>query len=397
MKTPQNPEFLEAHILKNMEEASGRHCAKLTLGDHVPKPGDVVMQTNDYLALAGDERIAKAKADALLAEGHGDAISRVFAHHRDDAHRSFEKRVARLMQAEDAALVMSGYNANVGIIESFAAPGAPVYLDKRAHASLWSGVACGRAKAIPFKHNDAFDLAKKIAKFGPGLVVVDSLYSTNGAIAPLHDLVDAAEVGGCPIVVDETHAFGTHGPDGAGITVAEGLADRVHFRTVGLSKAMAARGGMVVGSARNIEFYRYEANAMIFSTSVLGYEVAGFDKTLDIIAAEPERTARLHANHAYLRTGLLAAGFDVSASDSQIIALITGTNEATRAFRDALAARGVHGSVFLPPATPQDRSLIRFTVNAGLSQADLDRAIAACAAARDALSISAGEPPLVTA
>ncbi|MEM8773012.1 MAG: alpha-hydroxyketone-type quorum-sensing autoinducer synthase [Pseudomonadota bacterium] len=393
MIAPPDPAFLDAHVTRGLEDESGRHCAKLVLGDHVPKPGDVVMQSNDYLALANDRRIAEAKAKALLHYGHGDAISRVFAHHRDDPHRRFEQRIAKLTQGEDAALVMSGYNANVGLIEAFAAPGSPVYLDIRAHASLWSGVSCGRAAAVPFRHNNADDLKRKIAQSGPGLVVIDSLYSTNGKIAPLADIISVAEDGGCVIVVDETHSFGTHGPDGAGLVVAEGLAEKVHFRTVGLSKAMAARGGVVIGSARNIEFYRYEALSMIFSTSVLGYEIAGFDKTLDIIAEEPERTKRLHSNHAYLRDGLAAEGFEVGESDSQIIALVTGANSATKAFRDALAKRGVFGSVFLPPATPKNKSLIRFTVNAGLYREDLDRTIAACAEARDELGLKPGASP----
>lgn len=382
MTSPENPAYLERHILQNIEEASGRHCAKVTLGDLRPKPGDVVMQSNDYLSIAGDKRIAQAKSDALLAEGHGDAISRVFAHHRDDAHRRFEKRIAALMQAEDAALVMSGYNANVGLIESFAAPGAPVYIDQRAHASLWSGVACGRASAIPFRHNSVQDLARKIAKHGQGLVVIDSLYSTNGKMAPLAEIVDVAEAGGCVLVVDETHSFGTHGPDGAGMVVEAGLSDRVHLRTVGLSKAMAARGGVVVGSRRNIEYYRYEANAMIFSTSVLSYEVAGFSKTLDIIAEEPWRAHRLHKNHAQLRDALLAEGFDVSNSDSQIIAIVTGSNQNTQTFRDSLAASGVFGSVFLPPATPLNKSLIRFTVSTDMTTSAIQRVVEACVYAR---------------
>lgn len=397
MTPPADPDFLNAHILRHIEESSGRHCAKLTLGEHVPGPDDVVMQSNDYLSLASDKRIAQAKADALLAQGHGDAISRVFAHHKKDAHRTFERRIAQLMQAEDAALVMSGYNANVGMIEGFAVPGHPVYLDQRAHASLWSGVACGGARALPFRHNDAADLERKIARRGPGLVVVDSLYSTNGTIAPLKDIIDVAEAGGCVMIVDETHSFGTHGPAGAGIVVAEGLADRVHFRTVGLSKAMAARGGVVVGSTRNVEFFRYEANAMIFSTAVLGYEIAGFDKTLDIIAEEPWRAARLHANHAYLRDGLSAAGFDVAASDSQIIALVTGDNRTTQDFRKALAARGVYGSVFMPPATPINGALIRFTVNTNLTEDELDRTLRACAEARDAIAWPKTRTPLCVA
>lgn len=385
MRNPQDPAYLEAYILKNIEESSGRHCSKLTLGEHVPVPGDVVMQSNDYLSLANDQRILTAKAEALMTNGHGDAISRVFAHHRHDAHRNFEKRIAALMQAEDAALVMSGYNANVGILESFAVPGTPVYLDQRAHASLWSGASSARAEIRPFRHNNPADLEKKIAKNGAGMVVIDALYSTNGSIAPLSDIVDVAEAGGCAIIVDETHSFGTHGSQGAGLVVDQGLAERVHFRTVGLSKAMAARGGVIVGSARNVEFYRYEANSMIFSTAVLGYEVAGFDKTLDIIATETWRTHQLHDNHRYLRQGLLENSFGVEVSDSQIIAIITGSNPTTRLFRDELAKRGVFGSVFIPPATPVNGSLIRFTVNATLAREELDRTINACVAARTAI------------
>jgi len=265
MTSPKTPDYLENYILKNIEEASGRHCSKLTLGDHVPEAGDVVMQSNDYLSLANDKRIVTAKVDALMSQGHGDAISRVFAHHRDDAHRTFEKRVARLTQAEDAALVMSGYNANVGIIESFAVPDMPVYIDQRAHASLWSGAISAQASARPFRHNNVTDLEQKIRKYGPGLVVIDSLYSTNGRIAPLRDIVAVVEANDCVIIVDETHSFGTHGPEGAGLVVSEGLADKVHFRTFGLSKAMAARGGIIVNCTTTTNTY---ATAYLTVTSM---------------------------------------------------------------------------------------------------------------------------------
>ncbi len=397
MTSPANPVYLGRYIRSLTDPRTGRHLAKNTLGDDVARFGDIALQSNDYLALARDTRIAQAKAEVLLDEGHGDAISRVFAHHLNDRHRAFERRVAGMMGADDAVLVMSGYTANLGVIETFALEGKPVYIDQRAHASLWAGIPSARAKACPFRHNDPWDLAQKIARKGPGLVVFDTLYSTNGAIAPLHDLVDVAEAGGCVIVADETHAFGTHGPEGAGLIVAEGLEDRVHIRTAGLSKAMAARGGVVVGSAANMECYRYEANPMIFSTAVLGYEVAGFDKTLDIIANEPWRARKLHLNHVLLKEGLMAEGFDVSASDSQIISLVTGSNENTAAFRQALARKGLVGSVFLPPATPQNASLIRFTVHANLTRDDIQRAIGICASARDDLHLAPGTAPLLAA
>ncbi|MEM8592213.1 MAG: aminotransferase class I/II-fold pyridoxal phosphate-dependent enzyme [Pseudomonadota bacterium] len=397
MKSPTNPVYMQRHIRTMIDPRSGTHHRKYVLGTNSARPGDITMQSNDYLSLASDPRIAKAKSEVLLAEGHGDAISRVFAHHREDRHRAFERRIAALMQADDAVLAMSGYNANVGLIEAFGLRDAPVYIDQRAHASLWAGIASAGANPVPFRHNNAHDLEKKIARKGPGLVVFDTLYSTNGAVAPVHDLVDVAEAGGCVIVADETHSLGTHGPDGAGMIVAEGLAHRVHLRTAGLSKAMAARGGVVVGSAANMECFRYNANPMIFSTAVLGYEIAGFAKTLDIIALEPWRTRRLHANHRAFKEGLMEEGFNVAESDSQIVSLVTGSDQATAAFRDALIQRGLVGSVFMPPATPNNASLIRFTLNAELTRDEIERAIRICAEARDALRLAPSDGPLLAA
>ena len=386
--SPVTPDFLARQVAAKLDPIRGIHKAKVTLGAPLPRSGDVVLRSNDYLDLARDTRIAAAKANALMNHGHGEAISRVFAHHNNDAHRQFEHRLAGLTGAEDAALTMSGYSANTGLIEAFAVQGHPVYIDQFAHASLWSGITSAGARAIPFRHNDMLDLVRKAARFGAGLIVVDALYSTTGAIAPLEELADFAELQGHVLIVDETHSFGVHGPNGAGLVSALGLADKVHFRTFGLSKAIAARGGVVVGSARNIEYFRYEALPMIFSTSVLVYEVAGFNATLDIVASEPWRARLVHDNHAYLKRGLLSYGFAVAQSDSQLLALMTGTDDATSAFRDHLAHRGIHGAVFVPPATPVNGALIRFTIHAGLTRGDLDRVLDACVEARSRLGIS---------
>ena len=382
-----DPDFVKRRVDQRLRLAGERHWGRGALGEEVPQKGAVVMQSNDYLSLAGDHRVARAKADALLAHGHGDAISRVFTHHRHDAHRAFEQRVANLMQAEDAVLCTSGYTANVGLVQAFAEKDMPVYLDIKAHASLWEGVSSARARFMPFRHNDARDLGRKVKHYGPGLVVVDALYSTDGNMCPLDEIVAAAESGGCAIVVDETHSFGCQGPDGAGLVVEFGLQDRVHFRTVGLSKAMAARGGIVVGSARNMEYYRYESFPMIFSTTVLGYEIAGFEKTLDIIQSEPWRREQLAINQRFLKDGLLDLGYDVKDCDRQIVAIPTGTLEDTVIFRRALARRGVHGSVFCVPATRKNQALIRFTINCALTAEQLDHVVNACADIRRHIDI----------
>ncbi len=384
---PREPDFITQITEAELTDPQNKHWGRAVLTNSRPLQAAVHMQSNDYLAIAGDARISSAKANALCRMGHGDAISRVFSHAKEDAHRLFEYKIASLTQAEDAVLVMSGYTANTGLVQAFSTPETPIYIDIMAHASLWEGILCARAKPRPFRHNDVNDLRRKIKRYGPGLVIVDSLYSTNGNMCPLADLVDVAEDGGCAIIVDETHSFGCHGPRGGGMAVALGLADRIHFRTVGLSKAVAARGGVVLGSARNMEYFRYEARPMIFSTSVLGYEVAGFNAALNIVGAEDWRRSRLHANHRYLRTGLLALGYDVTESDSQIISIITGTLENTVAFRTFLDQRGVLGSVFCPPATPQNRMLLRLTVNASLKAHELAQVLEVCAEARDTLDM----------
>jgi CAI-1 autoinducer synthase len=336
------------------------------------------MRTNDYLSMARDTRITEAEINVLQNQGHGEAISRIYMNNRLDQHRSFERRFAQFMQAEDAVLCMSGYCANTGLLQAITAPETPVFLDIRAHASLWEGVASARATARPFLHNSPEHLERQLREYGPGIVVVDAVYSTNGALCPLADIVEVAERYGCVIVVDETHSFGAQGPKGAGLTVALGLADRVHFRTVGLSKAVASRGGVVIGSARNMEFFRYEAYPMIFSTSVLGHEVAGFEAALDIIETEEWRRTRLHHNHAILRAGLDDLGYNVDDCDTQILSLEAGLETDVRRLRDALEENDVFGSVFCAPATPKKRALVRFTVNASLTAEQINHVLSAC-------------------
>jgi CAI-1 autoinducer synthase len=376
------PDFLKRRVEQSMLSCGKKHWLGHTLRGRGPHSGSVQMRTNDYLSIARDVRITNAEIKALHAQGHGEAISQVFVHDKLDQHRAFEHRIAQLMRAEDAVLCMSGYCANTGLLQAIAAPETPVFIDIQAHASLWEGVTVARATARPFRHNNPDHLERQLREHGPGIVVVDAVYSTNGAFCPLADIVEVAERHGCVIIVDETHSFGAQGPRGAGLTVALGLADRVHFRTVGLSKAVASRGGIVIGSARHMEFFRYEAYPMIFSTSVLGHEVAGFDAALDIIETEEWRRTRLHQNHAFLRAGLDDLGYNVDDCDTQILSLEAGLETDVRRLREALEENDVFGSVFCAPATPKKRALMRFTVNASLTAEQIDHVLSACARIR---------------
>ena len=239
-----------------------------------------------------------------------------------------------------------------------------------------------------FETRMAKELARLIERHGPGIIVVDALYSTDGAVCNLLDFVRVSEALGCVLIVDETHSFGTHGPMGAGLVVKEGLADRVHFRTVGLSKAVASRGGIVLCSRRNAEFFRYQAYPSIFSTSVLPHEVAGYNAVLDILEREDWRRHRLHRNHTYLRSRIAALGYNVENCHSQIVSLEPGETRLLLLLRDALESRGVFGSVFYPPATPDRRCLIRFTLNCNLSFDELDHVVRVCKDIRDEVRMS---------
>lgn len=357
----------------------------------ISSPHAVQMRSNDYLCIANDPQIVEAEIAMLRQTGHGGAISRVFLGREEDLHRAFERRIARLTGAQDAVLCMSGYCANMGLLQTIATEGTQVYIDIRAHASLWQGIACARATPRPLAHRDVQDLDRKARMHGPGILVVDALYSTDGALCPLLDMVAVAEKHGLVIVVDETHSFGTQGPRGEGLVPALGLAERVHFRTIGLSKAVPSRGGVILASARNAEFLRFEMFPIIFSTSVLPHEVAGFHAALDIIETERFRRDRLAENHRRLRLALDGLGYNVDACDAQIIALEAGPLSEIVKLRQALERRHVIGSVFCWPATPKDRTLLRLTANAGLSDEQIEHVIGACRDIRDEVGMASWE------
>ena len=248
----------------------------------------------------------------------------------------------------------------------------------------------------------------------PGVIVVDGVY-INGAVARLAEVVEVAEASGSVLVVDETHSFGVT-PGGLGVCEEVGVVDRVHFRAIGLSKACASRGGafsssnpsraprlspsplpfgpqptltrgspgVVVGPSRALEALRFVDRGLIFSTPPLEHEILGYNATLDVLLRDEWRREKLHATHAVLQRGLLALGYDddVARSERQILSIVTGDAARTAQLRDFCAARGVYGSVFLPPFALDGRSFVRFTVHCGMSDAQCDHFLEVMEAAR---------------
>ena len=369
------PAFLTTQILdyEHRSKRFGRHI----LQGRTPGPGSVDLTSNDYLALSDDPRIIRAHSEYLAARGRGAMRSDVFRH-GSGILRRFEENMAQWTGMADAVLTQSGWKANVGLIQALGGPDVTVYLDMQAHMSLWEGARSGGSRVRPFKHNDPGSLEKMLKRHGPGIVGVDSLYSTEGSLCPLADISELAGRFGALLVVDESHSIGIFGPAGAGLVAELGLTEQVSFITASLSKAFAGRGGIILGSSRHLEYFRYTSLPAIFSSALRASEAAAFAATLDVIRHTDGKRSALENKADYLRTKLLDLGFNLAHSESHIMALQPGDEELTLEVREALEERDVFGSIFCWPATGRGRALIRFSLHSDLPLHDLDRVVDAC-------------------
>ena len=383
LKTPPLPVFVEARLnVHHLDRVQKLWGGSHLLHGRVPGPNAVYLSSNDYLCLAGQPELVNAQTRALQKESNDLLMSAVFLH-GDNPQSRLETKFAQFLGSEDCLISQSGWSANVGLIQSLAGPGNPVYLDMLAHASLWEGARAAEAQPIPFLHNDAAYLERQIQKHGPGVIAVDSVYSTNGSLCPILEMVEIAEKNGSIIVVDESHSLGTHGPKGAGIVAELGLQERVHFITASLAKAFAGRAGIVTCTSRFKGYFMAEARPAIFSSCLLRHDLAWFDAALGFIQRIDDRRIQLRKIACVVRDALTRLGYNVSDGSEQIIALESGPEPQTMILRNALQENGIFGAAFCAPATPKNRSLIRFTLNSGLTDVEIARVIEVCADIRD--------------
>ena len=333
-------------------------------------PNAVRLDGNDYLGITGHPTIVGAQVASLRRDNEFVIQSGAFLQGDHPAH-ALEKSLAQWVGKEDGFLCQSGYAANTGLIQSIADATTPVYVDTMAHASLWEGVHAARAPGHAFRHNDPAHLDRMMARHGPGLVIVDSVYSTTGALCPLREMVEVAERQGSMILVDESHSLGTHGPEGAGLCAALGLTDRVHFITASLAKAFAGRAGFFTLPSAMRYYITSSSFPNIFSSCLLPHEIAGLAATLEVVRASGEARSRLHATTARLRACFSDLGYPIHQGSEQIIALEAGPEPDTMVLRDRLEHQGVFGAVFCAPATSRNRSLVRLTLSASLTDAEI--------------------------
>ncbi len=343
-------------------------------GPHVLLDGKPVLLlcSNNYLGLADHPKVREAAAEAAMRWGVGAGASRLVSGTMT-IHRRLEERLAEFKGQEAALLFGSGYLANVGTISALARPGDVVFSDELNHASIIDGCRLSRAETFVYQHCDPEHLAWGVAQAdGRGaLIVTDSVFSMDGDIAPLTEIVEVAQRHRVRILVDEAHATGTLGPDGRGAVAAAGLEDEIDVIVGTLGKSLGAYGAFVACEVRMARFLLNAARTFIFSTALPPPAVAGALAALELLLERPRRVEKLQANASALRDELRYQGFELPGSSTQIVPLVLGDAELSMRVCEAALEAGVFAQAIRPPTVPPGTSRLRLAVMASHREEEL--------------------------
>ena len=341
----------------------------------------VMLGSNNYLGLTNDPRVKEAAIEAIRRYGSGCAGSR-FLNGTLDLHIRLEQRLAEFMRQEDAVTFATGFQVNLGAISCLVGKGDTVYLDKQDHACIIDGARLSFARVRKFEHNDPTELRRLMATDaemrGGRLIVVDGVFSMEGDIAPLPQIVEIAREFDAAVMVDDAHGLGVLGRSGRGTAEHFDLEDDVHLLMGTFSKSLASIGGFIAGERAVIDHIRHTARSLIFSAALAPASVAAASAAVDIVVNEPERREQLWRNTRFLMDGLSSLGFHTGDSQTPVIPIIVGDDY--RAFRMTrrLQEEGVFVNPVVSPATPRGRALLRTSCMATHTEAHLTRALEAC-------------------
>lgn len=335
--------------------------------------------SNNYLGLAEHPRVKAAAIRAIEREGVGTSASRLLTGHTA-VHDELETALARLKSTEASLVFSTGYQANLGIIPSLVGRGDLILADRDCHASLIDGCRTSRARFRVYRR-DRLDqlktLLSKRPKTGSALIVTDSVFSMEGDLAPLPDLVAFAEQHDALLLVDDAHATGVFGAQGTGSSEHWNLRDRSIIQMGTLSKALGALGGFVAGPKVLVDYFINRARTFIYTTALPSAIAAAALEAIRIVADEPERREQLWANCRTWHDGVRKLGFDTFNSASPIIPLRINSDALAVQVASALAEEGVFASAIRPPTVPVGTARLRTSVLATHSPEDLSLSLSA--------------------
>ena len=325
----------------------------------------LLLCSNNYLGLADRAEVREAAAEAAMRWGAGAGASRLISGTMEP-HRQLEERLAAFEGYEQSLLFGSGYLANTGVVAALAGKGEGVFSDEFNHASIVDGCRLSRAETFVYRHGDTEHLEWGLQRAGgrPALIVTDGVFSMDGDVAPLPELLELARRHGARLMVDEAHATGAVGPGGRGSVAAAGLSGEVDVVVGTLGKALGSYGAYACADSETIDLLVNTARPFIFSTAPPPPALGAALAALRLLEAEPELVDRLQANAETLRTALAEQGLEVGQSQTQVVPIQVGDAEGTMELCEAALRRGVFAQGIRPPTVPEGSCRLRCTVMA---------------------------------
>lgn len=338
----------------------------------------IMVGSNNYLGLINHPRVIKAAQEAVDRYGVATCGSR-FLNGTLDIHIELEERLAKFMKKETALAFSTGFQTNQGIISTLIGRGDAVVTDRMVHASIIDACRLSYGDIYKFKHNDMADLERIISSLDKDigrLIVVDGVFSMEGDLADLPEIVKIAKKNNAKVMVDDAHGIGVMGKNGRGTAEHFGVEDDVDLVMGTFSKSFASLGGFVAGEKKVISYIKHFARSLIFSASITPASVATVLTTLDIIENEPERRERLWQITKKMKSGFQAMGYNTGPTETPIIPVIIGDDEMAFMLWRLLREAGIFTNPVVYPAVPKDQSLIRTSYSATHSEEELDIVLA---------------------
>jgi 8-amino-7-oxononanoate synthase len=341
----------------------------------------VMLGSNNYLGLTSHPAVKEASAAAVMRYGTGCAGSRLL-NGTLDIHIELEERLAAFMRSEAALTFSTGFQVNIGVLSCLLGRQDVAFLDNMDHASIIDGVRLGFGKSLKYKHNDMADLEGKLARTPDDkgkLIAVDGVFSMEGDIANLPEIVKLKNTYGARLLVDDAHGIGVLGESGRGTGEHFGIEHEVDLVMGTFSKSLATVGGFIASSSEVVDFIRHNARSGIFSAAMPPGTAAAALKAIAIVEAEPERRKQLWESTHYMRQELQGLGFDTGLSESPVIPIAVGEDLAAFSMAKRLQEEGVFVNPIVTPAVPPGQGMVRTSYMATHRREHLDRALTAIA------------------
>ena len=365
-------EIEELGLERRLRIVSGAQGPKVVLDDEPV----MLLCSNNYLGLADHPQVREEAAEAAMRWGAGAGASRLVSGTMT-VHIELERRLAAFEGSEACILFGSGYLANLGVIGALAGPGDTIFSDELNHASIIDGCKASRARVVVYRHLDMNHLESCLRNDRDArrrLIVTDSVFSMDGDVAPLREIVNLADAHDARLVVDEAHATGALGEGGRGALAEAGLQGKVDVLIGTLGKALGSYGAYACAKEETVRYLINAARSLIFSTAPSPPSVAGALAALKLLETEPERVAHLRGAARSLRGALAEEGFAVERSEMHIVPLVIGDSEAAVRLCGSALKRGVFAQAIRPPTVAEGTSRLRLTAMASHSASELHEA-----------------------